>query len=80
LPGVRDLLVRAGALLEGHFRLQSGLHSPYFVRVGQLAYRPEDARVLGEHEEPGAATLGDSNPGLMTSHDDCNAAEVGRLG
>jgi orotate phosphoribosyltransferase len=48
LPGVRDLFVRTGALLEGHFRLQSGLHSPYFVRVGQLAYRPEDARVLAE--------------------------------
>ena len=39
------LFVETGALLEGHFRLQSGLHSPYFVRVGQLVYRPEDTRV-----------------------------------
>jgi len=38
-----SLFSETGALLKGHFRLQSGLHSPYFARIGQLLYRPADA-------------------------------------
>lgn len=33
---------RTGALLEGHFRLQSGLHSPYFIRFRSIG-RDENA-------------------------------------
>lgn len=45
-PDLVDLLVETGALIKGHFRLQSGLHSRYFVRVGQLLYRPSDANMV----------------------------------
>jgi len=37
------LLAETGALLKGHFRLQSGQHSEYFARIGQLLYRRADA-------------------------------------
>jgi len=36
-------IVGAAGLFEGHFRLQSGRHSNFFLRVSQLAFRPDDA-------------------------------------
>lgn len=38
-----ELIAASGALLAGHFRLQSGLHAGYFLRVGQLAFEPKTA-------------------------------------
>jgi orotate phosphoribosyltransferase len=38
---------REGALLEGHFLLSSGLHSPYYFQCARLLARPELARELG---------------------------------
>lgn len=42
------LIASKGALLSGHFRLHSGLHTPYFLRFGQLAYEPAIAARLAE--------------------------------
>lgn len=45
-----DLLTlfrRSGALLEGHFRLSSGLHSPGYLQCALVLMRPRDAEALG---------------------------------
>ncbi len=44
-----DVLSRyreSGALLEGHFLLKSGLHSPYFLQSAAVFQYPEHARAL----------------------------------
>jgi orotate phosphoribosyltransferase len=40
------MIARTGALLRGHFRLESGLHSEYSPRFGQLAFRRGDAEEI----------------------------------
>ncbi|MGH7563596.1 MAG: orotate phosphoribosyltransferase [Gemmatimonadota bacterium] len=49
--GSTDWLARfreRGALLEGHFRLSSGLHSPHYVQCALFLQHPEDAREAAE--------------------------------
>src|SRR3954452_4186230 len=41
-----DLYRRSGALLEGHFRLTSGLHSPGYLQCALVLQHPRDAEVL----------------------------------
>lgn len=43
-----DLFRTSGALLEGHFRLSSGLHSPRYLQSALVLQHPEFAAVLGE--------------------------------
>jgi orotate phosphoribosyltransferase len=38
---------RSGALLEGHFKLSSGLHSPGYLQCARVLMRPRDAEALG---------------------------------
>jgi orotate phosphoribosyltransferase len=42
-----DLFRRSGALLEGHFRLTSGLHSPGYLQCALVLQQPERAETLG---------------------------------
>src|SRR6476659_5960107 len=42
-----DLFRRSGALLEGHFRLTSGLHSPGYLQCALVLQHPEHAEKLG---------------------------------
>lgn len=44
---VLDLFRRSGALLEGHFRLTSGLHSPGYLQCALVLSQPESAATLG---------------------------------
>src|SRR6266498_1897634 len=44
---VLDLFRRAGALLEGHFKLSSGLHSPGFMQSALVLQYPSEAEALG---------------------------------
>ena len=44
---VLDLFRRSGALLEGHFRLSSGLHSPGYLQCALVLQQPRDAEMLG---------------------------------
>jgi orotate phosphoribosyltransferase len=44
---VRALLEETGALLTGHFRLSSGLHSPNYVQCARLLEHPRNARAIG---------------------------------
>jgi orotate phosphoribosyltransferase len=45
---VRALLAETGALLTGHFRLSSGLHSPNYVQCARLLEHPRDAKAIGQ--------------------------------
>jgi orotate phosphoribosyltransferase len=45
---VLDLFWKAGALLEGHFRLSSGLHSDRYLQSALVLQYPEFASALGE--------------------------------
>jgi orotate phosphoribosyltransferase len=42
-----DLFRRVGALLEGHFRLTSGLHSPKYLQCALVLQHPAEAERLG---------------------------------
>jgi orotate phosphoribosyltransferase len=44
---VLSLFRRSGALLEGHFKLSSGLHSPGYLQCARVLMRPRDAEALG---------------------------------
>jgi orotate phosphoribosyltransferase len=51
-PAVPDLdlpalLRETGALLSGHFRLSSGLHSPNYVQCALLLEQPRHAKAIG---------------------------------
>ena len=45
---VLALLNKTGALLQGHFRLSSGLHSPNYVQCALLLQHPRNAKAVGE--------------------------------
>ena len=56
-----DLLAlfrRSGALLDGHFRLTSGLHSPRYLQCALVLSRPPDAEALAAALAPRVAGLG----------------------
>jgi orotate phosphoribosyltransferase len=44
---VLDLFRRVGALLEGHFRLTSGLHSPGYLQCALVLQHPAEAERCG---------------------------------
>ena len=44
---ILDRFRRAGALLEGHFRLTSGLHSPGYLQCALVLQHPREAETLG---------------------------------
>ena len=44
---VLALFRRVGALLEGHFKLSSGLHSPGFMQSALVLQYPREAEALG---------------------------------
>jgi len=44
---VAELLRETGALLSGHFRLSSGLHSPGYVQCALLLEHPRNAKSIG---------------------------------
>jgi orotate phosphoribosyltransferase len=43
-----DLFRRSGALLEGHFRLTSGLHSAGYLQCALVLQHPQHAETLGQ--------------------------------
>jgi len=42
-----DMFRRSGGLLEGHFRLSSGLHSPGYLQSALVLQHPDKAEALG---------------------------------
>ena len=71
---VLDLFRRSGALLEGHFRLTSGLHSPGYLQCALVLQHPAHAealgRALGRRLPAGAtAVLSPALGGLIIGHE-----------
>src|SRR6059036_3357422 len=54
---VLDLFRKSGALLEGHFRLSSGLHSSGFLQCALVLQHPTHAELLGRALAARARTL-----------------------
>ena len=75
---VLDLFRDSGALLEGHFRLSSGLHSPGYLQCALVLQHPSLAEALGRALAAKLKTLSPTTVlspalgGLMIGH------EVGR--
>src|SRR3954471_852769 len=44
---ILDRFRKVGALLEGHFRLTSGLHSPGYLQCALVLQHPRDAEACG---------------------------------
>lgn len=44
---ILDVFRRVGALLEGHFRLTSGLHSPGYLQCALVLQHPKEAEACG---------------------------------
>jgi orotate phosphoribosyltransferase len=59
-----DLFRRCSALLEGHFRLSSGLHSPGYLQCALVLQHPQHAAALGAEL---AGTVRDLRPTTILS-------------
>lgn len=88
-----DRLRARGALLEGHFRLSSGLHSPHYVQCALFLQHPDEARRAAEAlaaglreriPEPPAAVVSPAIGGIVLGHElgralGCRAVWVERV-
>ncbi len=61
---VLDRFRRVGALLEGHFRLTSGLHSPGYLQCALVLQHPDEAERCGTEI---AALVRDLRPSVVLS-------------
>ena len=68
---VLDLFRRSGALLDGHFRLTSGLHSDRYLQCALVLQYPDLAEQLG-------AALGGQVGGQQAARDGDRNAPAGR--
>lgn len=59
-----DLFRKSGALLDGHFRLSSGLHSTGYLQCALVLQHPRDAERLGRAI---AEKIGDLQPTVIMS-------------
>ncbi len=70
---VLDLYRKTGALLEGHFLLRSGKHSPLFLQSAALLQHPLYAEAVGEalarhfEDEPFEFVIGPAIGGVILS-------------
>ena len=79
---VLDLFRRSGALLEGHFRLTSGLHSSGYLQCALVLQHPAQAEALGRAlaerlpAEGVTAVLSPALGGLIIGHEVARALSV----
>ncbi len=65
---VLDRFTHLGALLDGHFRLSSGLHSPSYLQCALVLQHPAEAEALGRAlAEALRARLGGARPTAVLS-------------
>jgi orotate phosphoribosyltransferase len=80
-----DLFRRSGALLDGHFRLSSGLHSTGYLQCALVLQHPQHAEALGraiaERTRPLRATvvLSPALGGVVIGHEVARALGVRAL-
>jgi orotate phosphoribosyltransferase len=76
---------KRGALLRGHFRLTSGLHSDIYLQSALVLQHPEDAAVLGEglaaafRGEQAQTVLGPAIGGILVAHEVARALGIRAL-
>lgn len=79
---VLDQFRRLGALLEGHFRLTSGLHSPNYLQCAVVLQHPPEAEHLGRalgarlRHLGATAVLSPALGGLIIGHEVARALGV----
>jgi orotate phosphoribosyltransferase len=79
---VLDLFRRRGALLEGHFRLTSGLHSTGYLQCALVLQHPADAEALGRalalqlEDKTPAVVLSPALGGIVIGHEVARALGV----
>lgn len=79
---VLDLFRRSGALLEGHFRLSSGLHSGRYLQSALVLQHPEFASQLGDaiarqaRHLQATAVLSPALGGIVIGHETARALGV----
>ena len=79
---VLDLFRRSGALLEGHFRLSSGLHSTGYLQCALVLQQPRDAEQLGRalgdkvRQFGAGAVLSPAMGGIIIGHEVARALGV----
>ena len=79
---VLDRFRRLGALLEGHFRLTSGLHSPQYLQCALVLQDPREAEAFGAALAARARALGarvvlsPALGGLIIGHETARALGV----
>jgi orotate phosphoribosyltransferase len=65
---VRDIFIERGALLDGHFLLSSGLHSPRYLQCARVLMDPALAtRLGGALAEELRDALGGAKPGAVVA-------------
>jgi orotate phosphoribosyltransferase len=83
-----DLLAlfrRSGALLEGHFSLSSGLHSPGYLQCALVLQHPRDATAIGAalgervKDRGATAVLSPALGGIVIGHEVARALGVRAL-
>ncbi len=80
-----DLFRRSGALLEGHFRLTSGLHSAGYLQCALVLQHPQHAETLGRaiaartRELRPSAVLSPALGGVVIGHEVARALGVRAL-
>jgi orotate phosphoribosyltransferase len=76
---------RSGALLEGHFRLSSGLHSPGYLQCALVLQHPRDAGAIGAaladlvRQLGATAVLSPALGGVVIGHEVARALDVRAL-
>ena len=76
---------KRGALLRGHFRLTSGLHSDVYLQSALVLQHPEEAGILGEglaaafREEHPQTVLAPAIGGILVAHEVARALGVRAL-
>src|ERR1700741_1027778 len=79
---ILDLFRRVGALLEGHFRLTSGLHSPGYLQCALVLQHPQHAEALGRalaertRDWPATVVLSPALGGVVIGHEVARALGV----
>src|SRR5919109_511794 len=79
------LYEKTGALMRGHFRLTSGLHSDVYLQSALVLQHPEDAAALGEALAAGFAddrvqtVLAPAIGGILVAHEVARALGVRAL-
>src|SRR5438046_9937160 len=77
-----DLYRRSGALLDGHFRLTSGLHSPGYLQCALVLQHPQHAEALGRavadlaREMRPTVVLSPTLGGIVIGHEVTRALDV----